>query len=107
MSTKRRVQRLYKAQDGRCHYCQLLIDLTTLQPYPRAPTIDHVIPISRGGKNTRENLVLACHFCNKRKGDMTGDEFRAFRRAIAVLGLSKREALRHVRSNPAQDSKLQ
>lgn len=36
---------------------------------------------------------------------MTLDEFRAFRRAIMILGMSKREALKHIRStNSAQGS---
>ncbi len=30
-------------------------------------TVDHVIPISRGGPNTAENVVPACGSCNKRK----------------------------------------
>ena len=32
-------------------------------------TIDHVIPISRGGKNTWENVVTACKTCNLQKSD--------------------------------------
>ena len=31
--------------------------------------IDHVIPISRGGKNVLKNLKLACRCCNRTKGD--------------------------------------
>ena len=40
-------------------------------PYPRAgyasASIDHVIPVSKGGTNDLDNLVLACHRCNARK----------------------------------------
>ncbi len=32
-------------------------------------TIDHVIPRSRGGTTTWENVVTACHYCNIKKGD--------------------------------------
>lgn len=32
-------------------------------------TIDHVIPRSRGGTTTWENVVTACNFCNVKKGD--------------------------------------
>lgn len=37
-------------------------------------TIDHVIPRSRGGRDTWENLVTACLDCNTRKGDRTPSE---------------------------------
>ena len=32
-------------------------------------TVDHFIPISKGGKNFKENLKTCCHFCNVSKGD--------------------------------------
>ena len=31
------------------------------------PTKDHVIPISKGGHNTKENIVPACQSCNNKK----------------------------------------
>jgi len=37
--------------------------------------LDHVVPVSRGGTNDAENLVLSCRTCNRRKGAMTGEEF--------------------------------
>jgi len=37
-------------------------------------TIDHVVPISRGGKTTFENCVAACKPCNNTKGDRTPNE---------------------------------
>ncbi len=39
-------------------------------------TIDHVMPKSRGGMHTWENLVSACKECNHRKGGHTPDEAR-------------------------------
>jgi 5-methylcytosine-specific restriction endonuclease McrA len=32
-------------------------------------TLDHVIPRSRGGSSSWENLVACCHACNRRKGN--------------------------------------
>ena len=52
----------------RCQYCGEVLDSVKNQ------TLDHVIPSSRGGKNTWENLVLACIPCNRFKGDKTPDE---------------------------------
>ena len=39
-------------------------------------TVDHVIPKSRAGEDTWENLVTACVQCNNRKGDRTPDDAR-------------------------------
>jgi 5-methylcytosine-specific restriction endonuclease McrA len=51
-------------RDGhRCAYCS--------RP---ANTVDHVLPSSRGGKNTWANTVAACAPCNQRKGDRTPEE---------------------------------
>ncbi|MCB0170121.1 MAG: HNH endonuclease [Anaerolineae bacterium] len=37
-------------------------------------TIDHILPISRGGKNTWTNTICACAACNQRKGNRTPHE---------------------------------
>lgn len=34
-----------------------------------ATSVDHVIPWSRGGRNTMDNLVASCQPCNEAKGD--------------------------------------
>lgn len=39
-----------------------------------AATIDHVMPRSRGGRNTWQNLVAACGPCNRKKGNRTPEE---------------------------------
>jgi 5-methylcytosine-specific restriction endonuclease McrA len=51
---------IYKRDGHKCQYCGST----------RRLTIDHVIPRSRGGKDTWENLVVACSTCNTRKGDI-------------------------------------
>ena len=52
------------ARDGhRCGYCG-----------DPASTVDHILPRSRGGRNTWRNTVAACGGCNQRKGDRTPDE---------------------------------
>ena len=54
------------------HVCQYCGDRHTKPEL----TIDHVVPRSRGGRDTWENLVLACVACNMRKRDMTPEEAR-------------------------------
>jgi hypothetical protein len=44
-----------------CHYCGQVGLLESL-------TIDHVVPVSRGGLSRMSNLVLACVLCNRIKG---------------------------------------
>tara|TARA_R100001086_G_scaffold246872_1_gene179850 strand:+ start:92 stop:385 length:294 start_codon:yes stop_codon:yes gene_type:complete len=38
-------------------------------------TLDHKVPLSKGGKNTKDNLVTACKQCNGNKGSLTYDEY--------------------------------
>ena len=45
-----------------CQYCQVVLPAGEL-------TLDHVVPRSRGGASTWENLVACCHTCNRRKGN--------------------------------------
>ncbi len=39
-------------------------------------TIDHIVPKSKGGDDSWENLVAACVRCNNKKGDRTPDDAR-------------------------------
>ena len=41
-------------------------------------TLDHVIPVSKGGDDEVENLQLAHFHCNQTKDDMTPEEFEEF-----------------------------
>lgn len=55
---------VYKRDAYRCQYCSSRDDLT----------LDHILPRSRGGKDTWTNLVTACQKCNTMKGDRTPAE---------------------------------
>jgi 5-methylcytosine-specific restriction endonuclease McrA len=54
-----------RRDEGRCGYCG-----------GHATTVDHILPRSRGGRNTWKNTVAACGPCNQRKGDRTPAEAR-------------------------------
>ena len=41
-------------------------------------TIDHIVPVSKGGQTTLTNLVLCCEPCNRTKRDMTPAEWLDF-----------------------------
>jgi len=50
-----------------CQYCGDVLQGNAL-------TLDHVVPRSRGGKSSWDNLVACCYGCNHRKGDRTPSE---------------------------------
>ena len=45
---------------GKCHYCGK-------QFHPKELTMDHIVPLARGGKTTKSNVVPACKECNSKK----------------------------------------
>ncbi len=62
----------------RCVYCgaylmdgdevnELLSAHPWIDPFPSNASADHVIPLSKGGKETFDNIVPACIDCNRRK----------------------------------------
>lgn len=59
IETKPSKAMIYKRDDNKCQYCGST----------RSLTIDHVIPKSKGGGDTWDNLVVACCSCNAKKGD--------------------------------------
>jgi len=50
-----------------CQYCGEIM--------PKRLEVDHIVPRSKGGPTTPDNLVVSCHDCNQRKGNMTAAEF--------------------------------
>lgn len=60
-----------------CAYCFKTVYLKPARPEDLA-TIDHRIPVSRGGSWKRRNLTCACRFCNEEKGEMTDHEYRLY-----------------------------
>ncbi|MFQ5589380.1 MAG: HNH endonuclease [Nitrospiria bacterium] len=56
---------------GLCHYCGKKFHPTEL-------TMDHLIPLSRGGRNNKGNVVPACKACNNRKKYLLPIEWEAY-----------------------------
>lgn len=65
------VMRIYLKQGKVCAYCE--------QPVVGLPDPEHVLPLSRGGRNDTTNLVAACRACNTDKNDLTLTEWAADR----------------------------
>jgi 5-methylcytosine-specific restriction endonuclease McrA len=49
-----------KCAEGRCYYCKKKVA-------PKELTLDHIVPIIRGGKSTKGNVVPVCKECNNKK----------------------------------------
>ncbi|MFO7931522.1 MAG: HNH endonuclease [Thermodesulfobacteriota bacterium] len=49
-----------KCATGICHYCGRQVP-------PRELTMDHIVPLSRGGKTSRANVAPCCKECNTGK----------------------------------------
>ncbi|HSM72999.1 MAG TPA: HNH endonuclease [Desulfobacterales bacterium] len=60
---------------GVCHYCR--------RPTPaRELTMDHIVPLARGGKTTKGNVVPCCKACNTRKKQLLPMEWEAYLGAL-------------------------
>lgn len=60
------------ASRARCPYCDVRLLLSNV-------SVDHRVPLSRGGTSHPDNLTLIDRRCNKLKGELTGEEYRALR----------------------------
>ena len=64
-----------KRSTGICHYCKA-------QFPPKELTMDHVIPVARGGRSEKFNLVPCCKECNTRKKQMLPVEWDEYMKGM-------------------------
>jgi 5-methylcytosine-specific restriction enzyme A len=57
-----------RLSEGRCYYCGREVP-------PKELSMDHIVPLIRGGKSTKGNMVPACKECNNRKKHMVPVEW--------------------------------
>ncbi|KAB2890136.1 MAG: HNH endonuclease [Desulfobulbaceae bacterium] len=60
-----------KLAAGLCHYCHRRVPREEL-------TMDHLLPLARGGRSTKNNLVPCCKDCNNRKKSMLPLEWEEY-----------------------------
>ena len=60
---------------GVCYYCRRQVGA-------RALTMDHIVPLGRGGKSVRGNVVPSCKDCNTRKKSMVPVEWTEYVRRL-------------------------
>jgi len=61
---------------GCCHYCGRQVG-------PRALSMDHVVPLIRGGRSSRGNVVPACKECNNKKKSLLPVEWGEYLHRLA------------------------
>jgi len=60
-----------RLSEGRCYYCGRKF-------LPKELTMDHIVPLIRGGKSTKGNIVAACKECNNKKKHMLPLEWQEY-----------------------------
>lgn len=59
-----------------CPYCEDVVKIKTF-------SLDHMMPVSRGGNLAILNLMVVCKRCNLSKGQMSDDEYRKFLKTLS------------------------
>ncbi|EFK05374.1 HNH endonuclease domain protein [delta proteobacterium NaphS2] len=65
-----------RLQKGECYYCGRKVGRENL-------TMDHVVPLIRGGKSSKGNVVAACKECNNKKKYLLPLEWEAYLKNLA------------------------
>lgn len=60
-----------RCAEGRCYYCRKRVR-------PQELTMDHIVPIIRGGRSKKGNVVPACKECNEKKKYMLPFEWEDY-----------------------------
>lgn len=65
-----------RISSGQCHYCRRQVG-------PQSLSMDHVVPLIRGGRSSRGNVVGACKDCNSRKKSLLPVEWEEYLQRLA------------------------
>lgn len=68
------LSRLYRRDGGVCRACGKELSFDKDPNDPEYPSIDHIIPLSKGGLHQWDNVQLMCRRCNWEKGDRVAAE---------------------------------
>lgn len=62
-------KRVFERDGWLCQLCRRPLRRDVAVPHPLAPTLDHIIPLARGGEHSYRNVQAAHFICNSRKSD--------------------------------------
>lgn len=60
-----------RISQGKCYYCDGQFSAKEL-------TLDHIVPLARGGRSSKGNCVAACKECNNKKRDLLPLEWQEY-----------------------------
>jgi len=65
-----------KRSQGICYYCHESFP-------PKTLTMDHIVPMARGGKSVKSNIVPCCKACNSKKKQLLPLEWAAYMESLS------------------------
>lgn len=74
-------RQLFEQHNGICAYCKRRTEMPSMLPgrnHDLTATVEHVMPVSRGGHMRGTNVTLACTLCNTLKADKTPHQWAEF-----------------------------
>lgn len=96
----KRRQEVHERSGWRCWFCGRDFSKSKLGPPYRSdtptidiPTVEHLLPLIRGGSSSPENLVTACKRCNTKKRFRTVEEYRAYLVGLSPIAHAKNSLL--------------
>ena len=73
------IKNFKKEAEKVCHYCGKQI--TNKDEL----TVDHVVPVSKGGENAKDNFVISCKSCNREKANLSAERYTEFLNIIKIM----------------------
>lgn len=65
---------IFERDRWRCKLCGKPVARTRQAPHPKAPVLDHILPLAQGGTHEPANVQLAHFICNSIKGDRNAND---------------------------------
>lgn len=67
-------RRVFERDSWRCQICRKLVKRDAVVPHPKAPVIDHILPLAAGGEHSMRNAQCAHFLCNSLKRDQAAND---------------------------------